>query len=124
MLRRILALLALFLLVCTSVASAAELLDQVRKDFKPLSGYVIMPVQGEFLIDQDGAKGVAVGDLFSVVKPGEKIVHPVTKEVLGSLDEVKALLQVTRVKSGYAYAKPLGDSKGICLLYTSDAADE
>src|SRR5690606_69749 len=44
----------------------------------------------------------------TVVQPGEKIVHPVTKEVLGSLDEVKATLQVTRVKSGYSYARAIG----------------
>jgi hypothetical protein len=110
--RRLFGLLILSLLGIVTTASAAGI-DEISKDFKPLSGYVIMPVQREFLIDLDAGKGVAVGDLFSVVKPGEKIIHPVTKEVLGSLDEVKGVLQVTRVKSGYSYARPLGEAKGV-----------
>jgi hypothetical protein len=110
--RRIFGLLLLTLLGIVTPALTAGI-DDIRKDFEPLSGYVIMPVQGEFLLDLDAGKGVAVGDLFSVLKPGEKIVHPVTKEVLGSLDEVKGLLQVTRVKSGYSYARPLGETKGV-----------
>lgn len=110
--RRIFGLSVLSLLVIVAPVFAADI-DAIGKDFEPLSGYVIMPVQGEFLIDLDAGKGVAAGDLFSVVKPGEKIIHPVTKEVLGSLDEVKGLLQVTRVKSGYSYARPLGETKGI-----------
>lgn len=110
--RRVVGLAALFLVLLATVAGAA-VIDEIAKDFKPLSGYIIMPVQGEFLIDLDASKRVAVGDLFSVVKPGEKVIHPVTKEVLGSLDEVKGLLQVTRVKSGYSYARPVGEAKGI-----------
>lgn len=110
--RRIFGLLFLSLLGIVTPAFSAGL-DDISKDFKPLSGYVIMPVQGEFLLDLDAGKGVAIGDLFSVVKPGEKVIHPVTKEVLGSLDEVKGVLQVTRIKSGYSYARPLGEAKGI-----------
>lgn len=94
-------------------SAGAAVLEDLAKDFRPLAGYVIMPVGGEFLIDQDAARGVQVGDLFAVVKPGEKIVHPVTKEVLGTLDEDKGMLQVTRVKSGYSYARPLGEVAGI-----------
>lgn len=112
LLLRFVVLAVLFLALPTLPADAADL-GGVARDFRPLSGYVIMPVGGEYLIDQDATRGVATGDLFTVVKPGEKIVHPVTKEVLGSLDEVKGTLQVTRVKSGYAYARPLGEATGI-----------
>lgn len=93
-------------------AFAADL-SAIGKDFKPLSGIIIMPVQDEYLIDVDAGKGVAVGDLFSVVKPGEKVIHPVTREVLGSLDEVKGILQVTRIKTGYSYARPVREAAGI-----------
>lgn len=107
-------LFTLLLLSSALFASAfAADLNTIAKDFKPLSGIIIMPVQDEYLIDLDAGKGVAVGDLFSVVKPGEKVIHPVTREVLGSLDEVKGLLQVTRVKSGYSYARPIREAKGI-----------
>lgn len=94
------------------LGSAAQartaVLDEVTRDFKPLSGYVVMRVGDEFLLDQDAGKGVAVGDLFTVVKVGEKIVHPVTREVLGTLDQVRGVLKVTRLKSGYSYARPVG----------------
>jgi hypothetical protein len=66
-----------------------------------------MPADGEFLIDRDADDGIAVGDLFSVVQPGKKIVHPVTGETLGTLDRVKGFLQVTRIRSGYSHARPL-----------------
>ncbi|OHB25429.1 MAG: hypothetical protein A2X84_01945 [Desulfuromonadaceae bacterium GWC2_58_13] len=98
--------------------SSLAYVDDVARDFKPLAGIVIMPVQGEFLIDLDASRGVAIGDLFAVVQPGEKVVHPITKEVIGSLDEVKGVLQVTRVKGGYSYARPLGQATGIAAKDT------
>lgn len=110
--RRVVGLAALFVVFLATVAAAA-VVEEIALDFKTLSGYVIMPAQGEFLIDKDAGHGVVAGDLFSVVKPGEKVIHPVTREVLGTLDEVKGLLQVTRVKSGYSYARPVGEVKGV-----------
>ncbi|ALC14831.1 hypothetical protein DSOUD_0030 [Desulfuromonas soudanensis] len=111
-LRRILVLATLFYLSSVVLAGAA-LLDEVVRDFKPLSGYLVMATGDEFLIDQDAGKGVAVGDLFVVVQEGGKIVHPVTKKVLGTLDQVKGVLQVTRVKAGYSYARPLGRTEDL-----------
>jgi len=104
-----------WLLLLALVGSAAEAadLDQIVKDFKPLSGYVVMPIGNEFLIDLDGSDGVAVSDLFSVITPGEKIIHPISKKMIGTLDEVKGILKVTRVKSGYSYAKPMGSAENI-----------
>lgn len=105
--------LVFVLLLAFSVPGLAQaaVLDDIARDFKPLSGYVIMPADQEVLIDLDAAKGVAVGDLFAIVKPGGPIVHPVTKEILGNLDEVKGVLKVTRLRSGYSYAVPLGGQK-------------
>lgn len=85
----------------------------VARDLAPLSGVVVMPAGEEYLIDLDEAKGVRVGDLFAVVVPGEKIVHPVTQAVLGNLDLVKGYLQVSRVKSGYSYARPLDQTPAL-----------
>lgn len=92
---------------------AEELAQRVAAEMKPVSGYIVMPSGDEFLIDLDALKGVQEGDLFSVVVPGEKVVHPVTKEVIGSLDKVKGYVQVTRVKSGYSYARALPGSDGL-----------
>ncbi len=99
-------LLLAALIISTGVSVAGD-------SGKDLSGYVIMPVGGEFLIDLDATNGVAVGDLFNVVQPGEKIIHPVTNEVIGTLDETKGVLKVTRIKSGYSYAVPVGEAHGV-----------
>lgn len=110
-LRAVVMLLALSFL-CGWPAQAA-VIDQVVQDFTPIPGYVIMGAQGEYLIDLDASKGIAAGDLFSVIRPGKKITHPVTGKVLGTLEEVKGILKVTRLQSGYSFARPLGTSRGI-----------
>lgn len=92
---------------------ALEPADSVARDFRPMSGVVIMATGGEYLIDLDATKEVREGDLFTVVKPGERIVHPTTGQVLGSLDQVKGYLQVSRVRSGYSYARPIGKAEGV-----------
>ena len=108
------ALIFSVLLFFAFVPSApADVLDELVRDFSPLSGYVVMPADGEFLIDRDAANGIAVGDLFSVVHPGKQIVHPVTDNVLGTLDRVKGFLQVRRIQSGYSHARPLEVKKEI-----------
>ncbi|MEZ4485053.1 MAG: VCBS repeat-containing protein [Syntrophotaleaceae bacterium] len=100
-----LTLLATCVLLLTAGPVLAGPLEEMAADLQPVSGYVVLPVQDEFLIDLDASKGVAVGDLFAVVQPGEKIVHPVTGAVLGTLDVRKGLLQVTQVKTGYSQAR-------------------
>lgn len=105
--RRALILTILLLLFAFVPSAPADVLDELVRDFAPLPGVVVMPADGEFLIDRDAADGIAVGDLFSVVLPGKKIVHPVTGKVLGTLDRVKGTLQVTRIRSGYSHARPL-----------------
>ncbi len=80
-------------------------LETIVKDFSPVSGYVVMARNGDFIIDLDASKGIVEGDLFSVVSPGEKIVHPVTGEVIGSLEEKKAVLRVTRLRDGFSHAR-------------------
>jgi len=99
-------------LLLVSPAQAA-VIDKVVGDFTPISGYVIMEAEGEYLIDLDASKGIAAGDLFSVIKPGERITHPVTGKVLGTLEEVKGILKVTRLQSGYSFARLLDKSTEI-----------
>lgn len=102
------ALVSSILLAMAFVSAAtAAVIDDLARDFAPLSGYVVTEANGEFLIDRDADDGIGVGDLFSVVQPGKKIVHPVTGETLGALDRVKGYLQVTRIRKGYSHARPL-----------------
>jgi len=86
-------------------------IEEMAEDLRPAAGYLVMPLDGEYLIDLDVSHGLRVGDLLSVVEPGENIVHPITKEVIGSLDKVKAVLKVTRVKSGYSYARRISGTE-------------
>lgn len=94
-----------FITMLWTANSWATLTEQLQNDFSPVDGYVVMAAGNEYIIDLDSSQGVASGDLFTMVKPGEKIVHPVTGEVIGTLDTVSAVLQVTRIKTGYSYAQ-------------------
>ncbi|GAB4365051.1 MAG: hypothetical protein Kow00128_07280 [Deltaproteobacteria bacterium] len=90
----------------------AAVLDDLARDFSPVSGVVVQPAEGGFLIDRTAADGIDIGDLFSVVERGEKIVHPVTGKELGTLDRVKGFLQVTRVRPGYSFTRLVVGSAG------------
>jgi hypothetical protein len=72
-----------------------------------------METDGEYIVDLDAGKGIQTGDLFSVVQPGKKIIHPVSGKILGVLAEVKGILKVTRLEKGYSYARVLGKAEGI-----------
>ena len=111
--QRWMVLFLVFFLVLLSVPTQAAVIDEVASDFKPIPGYVIMEAGGEYLIDVDASKGISAGDLFSVIKEGEKITHPVTGKVLGALEEVKGILKVTRLQAGFSYTRVLGKGNGI-----------
>ena len=106
--KRILIYFSALILICVSTTvSFAELPQQIQQDFAPLAGLVIMPIGDEYLIDLDVTSGIQQGDILTLISEGEKVIHPVTKEILGTLDVAQGYLQVTRVKSGYSYAKLL-----------------
>ncbi len=96
--------LAVALLPAVAVANPPSVLI---KDFKPVTAALVMPIGSEWIIDKDAAQGVKSGDLFSVVSHGKPIIHPLTKEILGTIDVVQGILQVTKVKTGYSYATVL-----------------
>ncbi len=108
MMKRILIYFSALILICVSTtASFAEFPPQIKQDFAPLAGVIIMPIGDEYLIDLDVTSGIQQGDILTLISEGEKVIHPVTKEILGTLDVAQGFLQVTRVKSGYSYAKLL-----------------
>jgi hypothetical protein len=100
-------LLVAALTLVTAVSSWAGFEEEVAKDLAVKSAYLVAPVGQLWLIDIDAKQGVQTGDLFTVVERGAPIVHPVTGDVIGTLDEVKAVLKVTRVKAGYSYVNVL-----------------
>ncbi len=101
--------LSLLLLFCFPFNSLAEIPDQLKSDFESISGMIIMPIGDEFLVDLDASVNLHEGDILTLIMAGEKIIHPDTKEILGTLDLAKGYLQVTQVKSGYSYAKLLSE---------------
>ncbi len=111
---RFIGMLALLFICAGALNSNATMIEQVKKDFAPVSGCVVMPAGNEYIIDLDAVQGITAGDLLAVIKQGKAIVHPLTHKVLGTLDKTIAVLQVTRVKSGYSYAKKIsGDTSTI-----------
>lgn len=91
----------------------AGIVETVHDDLRPVSGYVVMRQDGDYLVDLDARHGLRVGDLLSVVTKGQEVVHPITKEVLGRLDEAKAVLKITRMKSGFSVARPVSGPANI-----------
>ncbi len=82
----------------------------IASDLKPIDGYVVKAGENEFIIDLDEKHGIEVGDIFSVMGPGEELVHPVTQKKIGRLEEVKGVLKVVRILDGYSFARPIGDA--------------
>lgn len=106
-------ILGFFIIIGGKIAVQAAVVDDIAKNFAPISGYVVMREGDEYIIDLDDSRGIATGDIFSVIAPGKKIVHPVTRKVLGILEEVKGILKVTRIKKGFSFARPVGKPKNI-----------
>ncbi|MCK5914031.1 MAG: hypothetical protein KAG12_09135, partial [Desulfuromusa sp.] len=99
--------LSLVLLFFFPLTVLAEIPQQLKNDFAPISGTIIMPIGEEYLVDLDVSVNLQEGDILTLVMAGEKVIHPDTKELLGTVDLPKGYLQVTQVKSGYSYAKLL-----------------
>ena len=87
--------------------SQAAVPRAIQNDLKPVSGYIVMVVDNQYIIDLDASTGLQLGDILAVVRPGKKIVHPVTKKILGEIEETVAVLKVTRLQEGHSFAKPV-----------------
>ncbi len=97
----------LFVLLLCPTAAFAVLSDVVKADFAVIEGYVVAPINDEYIVDLDARNGLLIGDILTLVAPGKKLLHPVTQEVIGSVDEPVGFLQVSRILSGYSYARSL-----------------
>ena len=104
----------LAMLLFATVLAYADIVEKVKNDFAPVSGWVVMAsATDEYIVDLDASNGIAVGDLLAVVEQGKQIVHPVTHKILGSLDKTIAVLQIEQVKSGYSYARTVRADAGV-----------
>jgi len=102
----------LLLILPLKNASAIDF-EQITQDFKPISGYIVKSIGNEFIIDTGYSKSCKVGDIFSVIEPGQKLVHPVSKKIIASIEKTKGIIKVINVKSNFAYTRPLYTKKKI-----------
>ncbi len=98
--------IALFLFLFPTFA-LAQLPGQLLEDFAPADGVVLMAMGDSWLVDLDANQNVRPGDILSVISPGETIVHPETRDIIGRTDHVVGFLEVSRVMSGYSYTNLL-----------------
>jgi hypothetical protein len=99
--------LTLLFSLCMPTIALAKLPEQVQADFAVIDGFVVMPINDEYIVDLDARDSLDIGDILTLVSPGKTIFHPVTREVIGTAVDPVGFLQVTRILSGYSYAKVL-----------------
>jgi hypothetical protein len=68
----------------------------------PARGYVVHVDAGRVVIDLTGKDGIRVGSVVSVRRDRIPIVHPITGELLGELDEEVAAGRVTEVRDKFS----------------------
>jgi hypothetical protein len=101
---RYLSWIVALLLAGAGLCQAAELGQKARQDLAPLDGRIIAVRTDDYLIDLDAATGVRDGDLFTVIRPGQRVRDPQTGKVLGREEAVAAVLRVTQVMRGFSKA--------------------
>ena len=77
---------------------------------------MIVSVRGETVyVDLGRAAGAAVGQRLRVVRAGAPLVHPVTGETLGTVDEEVAVLEVTSVAEKFSTARVVRRTEGASI---------
>ncbi|WP_038055173.1 FlgT C-terminal domain-containing protein [Thermodesulfobacterium hydrogeniphilum] len=79
--------------------------EQIKKDFTPISAFIIGSEEGEIIIDKGAAQGVKPKDIFSVYKLEKKITDPRTGKTLGFLKKFIGKIEITHVDENFATAK-------------------
>ena len=102
------AVLALFIFGYGGSAAGAPISEVVQQDLAPANGVVVaVEGNGEIILDLTAGDGLTPGDLVSVLGEGKPLIHPVTEEVIGTLEAAKAVLSVYRVREGFSHARPV-----------------
>jgi hypothetical protein len=71
----------------------------------PKRGYVVHVDSSRIAVDLTGADGIRAGSIISVRRDRTPVVHPVTGEVLGELDEEVGTARVTEVRDKFSVAE-------------------
>ncbi|MBF0453003.1 MAG: hypothetical protein HQK75_20040 [Candidatus Magnetomorum sp.] len=94
------------LLICPLSFSFARTINPlIIQDLSSITGYIVKAQSLDtYIIDLDAQDGIMTGDLFSVITEKESLTHPITENIIGKLDDVKAILRVTQIKKGYTFS--------------------
>jgi flagellar assembly FlgT-like protein len=87
------------------VAAVAPVAIPVAKPEPPKRGYVVYVDTGRVVIDLTNVDGLQPGSLVSLRRDRIPLVHPVTGELLGELDEEVATARVTEVRERFSVAE-------------------
>jgi hypothetical protein len=71
----------------------------------PKRGFVVYVDTGRIVIDLTSADGIATGTVISLRRDKIPIIHPVTGEVLGELDDEVATARVTETRDKFSVAE-------------------
>ncbi|MFN4132565.1 MAG: hypothetical protein ACK4GE_05760, partial [Caldimicrobium sp.] len=106
----------LFLIFFSSLLQAQNLpkiLEDLKKDYQPLSALLIGLEGNEVIIDKGRNHGVKPKDIFVIYKKVKKIIHPETKESLGYLKEPIGKIEILRVDENFATGRILSKKEEI-----------
>ncbi|WP_457756006.1 hypothetical protein [Thermodesulfatator indicus] len=105
----------------TKISLAAPSIDQLFKDFSPLSAKVIVQ-EGQFFLNVGTNKGLKVGEWWLIYQQGEPIVDPDTGKILGYQEKPAARAQIIQVFPTYSVLKVFCLSPG-CTISTGARAE-
>jgi hypothetical protein len=86
-------------------AAVAPITIPAAKAEPPKRGYVVYVDSGRVVIDLTNVDGLQPGSLVSLRRDRIPIVHPVTGELLGELDEEVATARVTEIRDRFSVAE-------------------
>jgi hypothetical protein len=86
-------------------AAVAPIAIPVAKAEPPKRGYVVYVDTGRVVIDLTNLDGLQPGSVVSLRRDRIPIVHPVTGELLGELDEEVATARVTEIRDRFSVAE-------------------
>ncbi|PLY12297.1 MAG: hypothetical protein C0624_01090 [Desulfuromonas sp.] len=108
--KRIIIMGIMILLVVAGYAGAVTIPPEVLSDYQPLEGYIVKQLGKDYLVDLDAEDGLHHGDILTVLASGEELVHPVTQQVIGTLEAVKVFLRVEKIHDGFSQVTPLDEA--------------
>lgn len=82
----------------------------------PTTGYVVSVEGPAIYLDLTAKNGMTVGSQFRVYREGKELKHPITGQILGTVEEDIGLIQVTKLLENYSVAELVSLEAGKSIL--------